>query len=77
MLFETIIDISYLIGAVLFVWGLRLLGSPDSARRGNTLATIGMALGIIGALVDPRVTGGGNYGWIIGGMLLGLSLIHI
>ncbi|MFT4567689.1 MAG: NAD(P) transhydrogenase subunit beta [Saprospiraceae bacterium] len=71
MLIDTTIDISYLIGAVLFVWGLRLLGSPDTARKGNTYATIGMALGILAVLLDPRITGGGNYGWIAGGMLIG------
>jgi len=71
MLINTLIDISYLIGAVLFVWGLRLLGSPDSARKGNTYATIGMVIGIIAVILDPRVTGDGNYAWIAGGILLG------
>lgn len=74
MLINTLIDISYLIGAVLFVWGLRLLGSPDSARKGNTYATIGMGLGILAVLMDPRITGGNNYIWIVAGMVFG-SLI--
>ena len=70
----TIIDLGYLIGAVLFVWGLRLLSSPDSARRGNSYAAIGMGMGIVAILVDPRgtgETGGGNYIWIVGGMTVG------
>ncbi|MEL6123115.1 MAG: NAD(P)(+) transhydrogenase (Re/Si-specific) subunit beta, partial [Bacteroidota bacterium] len=67
----TSVDIAYLIGAVLFVWGLRLLGSPDSARKGNVYATVGMVMGIIGALLDPRVSGAGNYPWILGGMAIG------
>ena len=70
-MYETLIDIAYLIGSVAFVWGLRLLSSPDSARRGNTYAAFGMGLGIAAVLIDPRITGGNNYLWIAGGMLLG------
>ena len=70
-MFETIIDIAYLIGTVLFVWGLRQLSSPDTARKGNMLAAAGMAIGIVSALADPRVIGGGNYTWIVGGMIIG------
>ena len=71
MMYDTIIDIAYLIGSVAFVWGLRLLSSPDTARKGNTYAAIGMGLGIIAVLVDNRIQGGNNYAWIAGGMLLG------
>ncbi len=70
----TIIDIAYLIGAVLFVWGLRQMSSPDTARRGNSLAAIGMGVGILGALFDNRIDGGGNYAWIIGGMFAGAGI---
>lgn len=65
------IKLSYLIGAVAFVWGLRLLSSPDTARRGNTLAGIGMSLAILATLVLPLEKGGGNYGWIAGGVVIG------
>ena len=73
---NTLIDIAYLFGAVSFVWGLRLLSSPDSARRGNTYAAVGMILGIIAVLLDPRIIGpdgaqGGNYAWIGGGIVGG------
>jgi len=73
---NTLVDIAYLIGAVSFVWGLRLLSSPDTARKGNTYAAFGMGLGIIAVLLDPRIIGpdqtaGGNYLWIAGGILLG------
>jgi len=76
MITHTLIDIAYLIGSVAFVWGLRLLSSPDTARRGNTYAACGMALGILVVLIDPRFTSptgdvGGNYGWIGGGLVVG------
>ncbi len=73
---NTLIDIAYLLGAVSFVWGLRLLSSPDSARRGNMYAAVGMILGIIAVLLDPRIVGpdgsfGGNFAWIGGGIVGG------
>ena len=71
---NTLVDIAYLIGAISFVWGLRLLGSPDTARKGNSYAAFGMGLGILAVLLDPRILGGGNYLWIGGGMIVG-SLI--
>ena len=65
------IDLSYLVGAVAFVWGLRLLSSPDSARRGNRLAGIGMGIAILATLIRPLEDGGGNFLWIIGGSVVG------
>ncbi|MEM6376694.1 MAG: NAD(P)(+) transhydrogenase (Re/Si-specific) subunit beta, partial [Bacteroidota bacterium] len=66
-----IINLSYLIGAVAFVWGLRLLGSPDTARKGNTYAALGMAIAIIATLFIPLERGANNYIWIVGGMIGG------
>ena len=74
MIYNTLIDLAYLIGSVSFVWGLRLLSSPDSARRGNVYASVGMAVGILAVLLDGRITGSAganNYMWIIGGMIIG------
>ncbi|MFG0330413.1 MAG: NAD(P)(+) transhydrogenase (Re/Si-specific) subunit beta [Phycisphaerales bacterium] len=39
-------DVAYLIAAVLFVIGLKLLASPRTARRGNLIASFGMLLAI-------------------------------
>ena len=71
MLTSTYINLSYLVGAIAFVWGLRLLSSPDSARRGNILAGIGMGIAIIATLIKPITVGANNYLWIIGGIILG------
>jgi len=77
--FEFFINIAFLLGAVAFVWGLRLLSSPDTARRGNILAGIGMVVAIIAALIAPgdmiladeKAQVFNNYGWIFGGMAIG------
>ncbi len=67
----SLINLSYLIGAVAFVWGLRLLSSPDTARRGNILASIGMGIAILATLVAPMSGGDNNYLWILIGLVVG------
>jgi NAD(P) transhydrogenase subunit beta len=66
-----IINLAYLIGAVAFVWGLRLLGSPDTARKGNAYAAAGMGIAIIATLFIPLEKGNNNYLWILAGMIGG------
>jgi H+-translocating NAD(P) transhydrogenase subunit beta len=57
MLSTYILDILYLVAAVTFVVGLKMLSHPDSARRGNQLAAIGMALAVVGTLtLHPSAT---------------------
>ncbi|MCB0633551.1 MAG: NAD(P)(+) transhydrogenase (Re/Si-specific) subunit beta [Lewinella sp.] len=74
MAFEFYIKLAYLLGAIGFVWGLRLLSSPDTARRGNILAGIGMGLAIVAAMLAPLDNTSNNYGWIMGGMALGAGI---
>ena len=45
------IDMLYLAAAALFIVGLRRLGSPRTARSGNTVAGVGMAIGIAATLL--------------------------
>ena len=66
-----IINLVYLIGVLSFVLGLRLLGSPDTARRGNLYAAAGMGIAIIGTLLYPIEGADNNYLWILTGLLLG------
>lgn len=44
------LDILYLVASVTFVVGLRMLSHPDTARRGNQVAAVGMALAVLGTL---------------------------
>ncbi|WP_136481646.1 NAD(P)(+) transhydrogenase (Re/Si-specific) subunit beta [Cognatitamlana onchidii] len=44
------LSIIYLIATVTFVVGLKKLGHPDTAKSGNLIAAIGMALAIIGTI---------------------------
>lgn len=47
---SAILEFSYLISAVLFVWGLKLLSKPETARKGNFWAGTGMVLAMITTL---------------------------
>ncbi len=65
-----VIQIVYIVSAVLFVLGIKLLGKATTARKGNALSAIGMLLAVIATLAQ----GGLDYSWIAGGIILG-SLI--
>ena len=63
-----IIQLGYVVAAGLFIFGLKMLGSPDTARRGNGLSAIGMLVAIIAALLDQGIV---QYEYILGGMVVG------
>ncbi|MGV8138445.1 MAG: NAD(P)(+) transhydrogenase (Re/Si-specific) subunit beta [Mangrovibacterium sp.] len=48
---EAILELSYLIAALLFVYGLKLLSHPETARGGNFYAAGGMLLGMVATLL--------------------------
>ncbi len=51
-----LINIAYLISAVCFIIGLKLLGSPATARRGNQIAAVGMAVAMVATFFMPGMT---------------------
>ena len=62
-----LINIAYLIAAVCFIVGLKLLSSPATARRGNQIAALGMTIAVVATLFMP----GMNNLWLI---LVGLAI---
>lgn len=60
--------LAYLLAAVLFIFGLKRMAHPRTAVIGNWLAAIGMAFGVVVALVSGQVVG---YIYIAVGILLG------
>ena len=71
MYYRFILDVILLIAALAFIFGLRRESSPDTARKGNLLAALGMALAIIVVLIMPLGPVHNNYLWIGGGMVVG------
>jgi len=68
---ESIIAVAYIVSAVLFIFGLKRLSSPATARSGNQLAAFGMVLALAVTLLDRQIISF----WTIGiGMLLGAAI---
>ena len=65
---ELFIQLGYVVAAGLFIFGLKMLGSPDTARRGNGISAIGMLVAIVAALLDQDIV---QYEFILGGMIVG------
>jgi len=57
---DTLLELSYLIAALLFVYGLKLLSHPESARRGNLWAAGGMGLAMITTLLLHKDAAGSH-----------------
>ncbi len=69
-----LLQICYLIGSVTFIVGLKMLSSPDRARKGNLLAAAGMLLAIVGTLLFHKNEAGApirNVLWILLAMGIG------
>jgi NAD(P) transhydrogenase subunit beta len=62
------IDSCYLVASVLFILGIKGLSHPTTARRGNFLAAIGMAIAIVATLLDKEIE---NFGLIVLGIAVG------
>lgn len=67
----SITNIVYLIAAMLFVFGIKNLSSPKTARRGNAMSAIGMLLAIVFTLIDQRIL---SFTWILSGMIIGSTI---
>ena len=66
---KLIIDIAYLLSAVSFIYGLKMLSHPKTARNGNMIASLGMLIAIIatvflGTNLDLQ--------WIVVAMVIGI-----
>ena len=62
-----LIDMSYIVAAVLFIFGLKMLSRADTARRGNQISALGMLI----ALVATLLYGGLDYTYIVAGIIVG------
>ena len=66
--FNLWINFVYVISAALFIFGLKLLGHPATARKGNLLSANAMFLAIVVTLLDQNIL---SYEWIAGAMVAG------
>ncbi|MBC8047211.1 MAG: NAD(P)(+) transhydrogenase (Re/Si-specific) subunit beta [Fimbriimonadaceae bacterium] len=69
-----ILKICYLLGSLSFIVGLKMLSKPDTAKKGNLFAGIGMTIAILGTIFlheNKEGEGIGNLVFIFGGIILG------
>jgi len=75
---EHLTQASYLAAAILFIWSLRCLTDPKTARQGVAAGVLGMAAAIVGTLLHPEIIG---YSWIavafVVGTIIGVPLSRV
>ena len=77
---QALLEIIYLIAAMLFILSLKWLSSPATARRGVRAGEIGMLLAVAGTLLHHGIV---DYTWIAIGLVLGtvigipLGFVHM
>ncbi|XOV81114.1 MAG: NAD(P)(+) transhydrogenase (Re/Si-specific) subunit beta [Aestuariibacter sp.] len=64
----TIVNLAYVVAAVLFIFGLKLLSHPSTAKKGNLVSALGMFIAVIVTLIRQDII---SYEYIIGGIVLG------
>jgi NAD(P) transhydrogenase subunit beta len=75
---EFVTQASYLAAATLFIFSLRWLNRPKTARNGVLAGVAGMGLAMFGTLLHPEIV---NYAWIglalVAGILVGVPLSRV
>jgi H+-translocating NAD(P) transhydrogenase subunit beta len=65
------IELAYVAAAVLFIFALKAMSSPKTARRGNMIGAIGMLIAIVATLLNSGIV---SWYWIIAGLVLGSGI---
>ncbi len=63
-----LINLAYALAAVLFIVGLKMLGSPATARRGNLISAVAMFIAVVVTLFDRSIV---DFEWIAVGVVIG------
>ena len=63
-----LVNLAYIASSILFIVGLKMLGSPDTATRGNFLSSSGMLLAVLITLLDQNII---DYRYIAGALVAG------
>lgn len=71
MKFNYFIELAYLLASILFIFGLKGLTNPKTARNGMNMAAAGMLVAVVGTLFNAEIV---SYELIIIGLIVG-SLI--
>ncbi|MFT4547724.1 MAG: NAD(P) transhydrogenase subunit beta [Verrucomicrobiales bacterium] len=61
------VNLSYIVASILFIFGIKMLGSASTARRGNQISSLGMLLAVVATLFKADL----DFGFILAGLLVG------
>ena len=70
----SLLELCYIIASVTFIFGLKMLSSPDKARKGNLIAAYGMGIAIIATILfkeELTPEKWPNYALILAGLVIG------
>ncbi len=67
---DFLINIAYIAAAVLFIFGLKMLSSQATARRGNLVSALGMLLAVVATLLKAGL----SYEWLVLGAVVGSAI---
>jgi len=68
MSLDSVVNLIYIVSGALFIFGLKMLSSPATARRGNFISAIGMFLAVVITLISKEIV---EFQWIVLGFLIG------
>jgi len=68
---QTAINVTYLVAGVCLIVGIRRLSAPRTARSGNVVAAVGMAIALVFTLVDSDID---SYWLIAAGVAVGTAI---
>jgi H+-translocating NAD(P) transhydrogenase subunit beta len=68
---ENIVQYLYIAAGLCFIFSIKWMTAPTTARRGVVAGEIGMVLAVVGTFVRPEVT---QFTWIIVGLMAGAAI---
>lgn len=66
-----LINLAYMVAAFGFIFGIKLMSHPETARKGNTISAVGMLIAVIATLLESHVV---TYSGILVGLIIGGSI---
>ncbi len=72
----TVSQLLYILSAVFFIFGLKMLGNAQTAPRGNMISAVGMFIAIVGACLSEPLKLQWEWLFILGAVILG-SLVGL
>ena len=68
---EFVINFVYVLSAIMFIFGLKLLNHPDTARKGNLLSALAMLIAVVVTLFDKSIL---SFDLIFTGIIVGSAI---